>query len=116
MAAITIDRGQTYSATVTITEDGIAKNISGYTLFFTVKKNTNDLDGDDVGAQIAKTITGHVTPASGITMISLTTSDTTMNPGTYIYDIKLKDSTGSWVKYGNADKFIVRGVATNRLS
>jgi hypothetical protein len=114
---ITIDRGQTYSGTITITQDGAAKDITGYTIFFTVKKNTNDLDDtDDDKALISKNITSHTNAAGGISLLSLTTSDTSINPGTYFYDIKLKNSEGSWVKYSATDKFTVRGVTTNRLS
>jgi hypothetical protein len=111
MTALKINRKNTASYNLTITEDDVAKNINGYTVKFTVKKNTNDLDNDDVDAIIAKTVTA--TSSVGLVTISLTTSDTTVNPGSFMYDIKLKNSTGSWVKSIEADKFIINGVVTN---
>lgn len=113
MTELSVNRKNTQVYTLTITENSVAKDITGYTVKFTVKKNTNDLDNDDVRAIIAKTVTDHTSPLSGITTISLTTSDTTINPGTYMYDIKLRNSNGEWVKSSDADKFIVKGVVTN---
>ena len=111
MTALKINRKNTASYNLTITEDDVVKNINGYTVKFTVKKNTNDLDNDDVDAIIAKTVTA--TSSVGLVTISLTTSDTAVNPGSFMYDIKLKNSTGSWVKSIEADKFIINGVVTN---
>jgi hypothetical protein len=113
MTALSINRKNTKAYNLTITENDEVKDITGYTVKFTVKKNTNDLDNDDVGAIISKTVTTHTDPSQGLTLISLTTSDTNVNPSTYFYDIKLRDPTGAWVKSTNADKFIVNGVVTN---
>lgn len=111
MAVLAIKRKNTKSYNLTITEDSVAKNINGYTIKFTVKNNLNDLDDDDVGAIISKTI--EATSEVGLATISLTTSDTTLNPGAYMYDIKLKNPAGTWVKSIDADKFIVNGVVGN---
>lgn len=111
MTSLSVKRKNTKSYALTITENDVAKDISGYTIKFTVKKNTNDLDNDDVNAIIAKTITA--TSSVGLATISLTTSDTNINPGSYMYDIKLRNPTGTWVKSIEADKFIVNGVVTN---
>jgi len=113
MTSLSVNRKNTKSYNLTITENDIAKDITGYTVKFTVKKNTNDLDGDDVRALIAKEVTSHTNPTQGLTLISLTTSDTTLNPGAYIYDIKLRNGSGTWVKSTMPDKFIVNGVVTN---
>lgn len=111
MTEISVNRKNTKSYDLTITENDIPKDIEDYVIKFTVKKNTNDLDNDDVSAIIAKTITA--TSNVGLATISLTTSDTNINPGAYMYDIKLKNPAGTWVKSINADKFIVKGVVTN---
>ena len=111
MTALKVNRKNTKSYNLTIKENDVVKDISGYTIKFTVKKNTNDLDNDDVGAIISKTITA--TSSVGLATITLTTSDTNVNPGSYMYDIKLKNTTGSWVKSVDADKFSVSGVVTN---
>lgn len=116
MSEITINRGNTFSGTVTITNsDGTPKDITGYTLFFTVKKNSNSITTDDSDAMISKTVTSHTNPSGGISAIYLSPTDTSLNPGSYIYDIKLKDASGSWVQSSITDKFNIRGVASNRL-
>lgn len=111
MTALSVNRKNTKTYNLVITEDDEPKNINGYTVKFTVKKNTNDLDNDDTGALIAKSI--ETTSEIGVTTISLTTSDTNINPGTYMYDIKLRNPAGTWVKSISPDKFIVKGVVTN---
>jgi len=111
MSSLEVNRGNTKNYTLTITENGESKNIEGYTLRFTVKKNTNDLVTEDIGALISKTI--DTTSEVGIASISLTSEDTLLNPGVYFYDIKLRNPSGSWVKSTTPDKFVVGGVVTN---
>jgi hypothetical protein len=111
MTSLTVKRKNTESYNLTITENGVVKNINGYSVKLTVKNSTNDLDDDDVNAIISKSV--DATSSVGLVVISLTTSDTTINPGTYMYDIKLKNPAGTWVKSTDADKFIVKGVITN---
>jgi hypothetical protein len=69
-------------------------DITGYTLFFTVKdKNRYLTDASDSSAIISKNVTTHVDSSSGISQIVITSSDTTsITPKAYIYDIQLKDS------------------------
>jgi hypothetical protein len=111
MTALNVNRKNSKTYTLTIKENSVVKDIDGYTVKFTVKKNTNDLDDDDIGAIISKTIqaTSHV----GLVSIALTSSDTDITPCAYMYDIKLSNSTGSWVKSIDVDKFVVKGVITN---
>jgi hypothetical protein len=111
MTALSVNRKNTQTYNLTITEDTVAKNIDGYTVKFTVKRNSNDLDNDDNGAIISKTV--EATSEVGVVTVSLTSSDTNINPGTYYYDIKLKNPAGTWVKSSDVDKFIVNGVITN---
>jgi len=111
MTQLSVNRKNTKSYNLVITENDIPKDISDYVVKFTVKQNTNDLDNDDVEAIISKTV--NTTSDVGRTTISLTTSDTNLNPGTYMYDIKLRNSTSSWVKSTTPDKFVVKGVVTN---
>lgn len=113
MTALKCNRFNTKSYLLTITEgeDKTPKNINGYSVKLTVKKNTNDLDDDDVGALISKTV--DATSEVGLVTISLTSTDTSLNPGTYMYDIRLKNSSGSWRKSSDADKFIVNGIVGN---
>jgi hypothetical protein len=111
MTVLSVNRKNTQTYNLKITENSVAKNIDGYTVKFTVKKNTNDLDNDDIGAIISKTV--EATSEVGIATVTLTSTDTDINPGTYFYDIKLKNPAGTWVKSSNVDKFIVNGVITN---
>lgn len=49
-------------------------------MFFTVRSDNTMDDEDDDNAHISKAITSHTTPASGITTLSLTASDTDLSP------------------------------------
>jgi hypothetical protein len=111
MAELSVPRRNTKAYNITITENDEPKDINGLIIKLTVKKNTNDLDNDDVGALISKTV--EATSEVGLATISLTTSDTSINPGTYFYDIKIRNSDGSWAKSSPADKFIIKSVVTN---
>ena len=53
-------------------------DITGYTVFFTVKKNVNQTDDQAI---ISKTNTTHTNPTGGITIIQITTSDSDVTPG-----------------------------------
>jgi hypothetical protein len=64
-------------------------DITNWTIFFTMKEKITDADNL---AKISKTITVHVDPVNGYTEILLTTTDTTQNPGNYIYDIQVSYS------------------------
>jgi len=113
MVVRTVNRKNTkdYSLTITEGENETPKNINGYTIYFTVKNNINDLTDDDVKAIISKSVVA--TSEVGLCTISLTTSDTSINPGSYMYDIKIKNPAGTWVKSSTPDKFIINGVVKN---
>lgn len=70
---------------------GVAIDISGYTIFFTVKKECEiDIsDSIDATAIIKKKITSHSDPTHGITQIVLTSTDTNQNQGIYYWDLQL---------------------------
>lgn len=70
------------------TKDNTPCNITGWTIYMTVKQKMEDADDD---ALIKKDITNHSDPANGITVISLSTADTDLR-GDYPYDIKFKDN------------------------
>lgn len=81
----TVDEGRYLNSPITRTDsEGAVIDITGYTYFFTVKRNRND---SDANATILKTITSHTDPTNGITQITLLTSDTKGKaPGSYLYD------------------------------
>lgn len=66
-------------------------NITGWTIFFTMKEKITDPDS---AAKISKTITVHTDPTHGETAISLSSIDTTQTPGNYIYDVQIKTNSG----------------------
>ena len=74
-----------------VDEDDVAVDLTGGTLFFTVKDKISDTDAN---AKLQKTITTHTDPTAGESKISLSSSDTADLAGNYIYGIKLKLSSG----------------------
>lgn len=83
-------------------EDGVAINITGYTVYFTVKKKP-DADEDDSTAVLKKEVSSHTDPTNGITNIEIAGADTEdVEPRRYFYDLQLKDASDkiSSSKYG----------------
>jgi hypothetical protein len=78
---------KTYELIIKDTEYNRAKDITGWTVYFTCKENMADIDDN---AKIKKDITIHSDPTNGKTLIELTASDTNLI-GSYHYDIKYKD-------------------------
>ena len=72
--------------------DGVAIDISLWTIFFTVKESKDDLDADAV---IAKNVTTHSDPTHGISEIALVPADTEDLAGNYFYDIQIKKGDGT---------------------
>ncbi len=97
MREFRIIRGDDYSSTITFTDQsGEPINITGYTVFFTVKRK-GTLKGSDTDTQaiIAKTITVHSDPTEGQTTLTLTNTETTILPtGSFVADIQIKDDSG----------------------
>lgn len=83
-----IKRGDTWSRTIYFQDaDGSPIDISGWTVFFTVKAKTDDLDS---AAVIAKTITTFPNPISGEAEIVLSSTDTAQVIENYLFDIQIK--------------------------
>lgn len=91
---LSITRGDSATYNLTFTdEDDVAIDITGWTIFFTVKTAPDDVAAD-TGALISKTVTSHTTPASGITKIELSASDTAIALGRHYFDIQAKTDEG----------------------
>lgn len=91
-AALSVYRGDDRTYTLTFKDDdAVAIDITGCTVYFTVKEYDTDADSD---AKITKTVTSHTDAANGITQVSLSDSDTDLTVKNYFYDIQLKDSAG----------------------
>jgi hypothetical protein len=72
-------------------ENGNAIDITGWTIFLTVKAKADDPDSSAV---ISKTITVFSDPVAGIAEIELTPTDTNQAIGSYVYDIQVKTNVG----------------------
>jgi hypothetical protein len=67
-------------------------NITGWTIYFTLKKTVQDTDDH---ALISKTITTHSDPTHGITYVPITNTDSSQPVRGYVYDIKSVDASGA---------------------
>lgn len=71
---------------------GVDIDITGYTVFFTVKRKLTDTDA---AALLKVDVTTHISPATGRTVVSLVNTATDdIFEGTYYYDLQLKDPDG----------------------
>ena len=91
----TIIKRDSISFKLTVKDEcGAVIDITGYTIYFTVKSLANISSGDNT-ATIQKIVTSHTDPTHGITHIALTSSDTNVTAGEYYYDIQMKTDTGA---------------------
>ena len=91
---LTIIRGDSQSIDVVFEDDaGVKLNLTGKTVFFTVKEQS-DISANDDKALIKKTITVHSDPTNGKTTIVLAPTDTNLEPANYVYDLQVKDAGG----------------------
>ena len=100
-------------------KDGVAVDITGWTVFFTVKTEYAD---DDVGVEtvISKTVTSHTAPTDGLTELQLSTSDTDLDSSVrYLFDIQIKRPNAPSVDLVNTlvvGEFEVKQDVTRRTS
>jgi len=113
MSQLSLFRGDNKSYTLTFIDgDGAAIDITDWTIFFTVKKNKLAVDAD---ADISKDITSHTAPLTGLSAITLTASDTDLDPRVYWYDIQVKKDDGK-IATVMKGQFVVKGDITRRTS
>lgn len=72
------------------TEEGSTIDLTGCTIYFTVKTKKTDTD---LTALIAKTITVHTEATAGISAITLTAANTDLAIGTYYAGLEYLDSS-----------------------
>ncbi len=115
---ITVNRGTTYARTIQYKEDGVAANITGSTILFTVKAAESDLDSTDSTALVQKDVTVHTNPTAGISTITLNPSDTRdIEPGNYYYSIKIDKASDDVTVYElDEGRFVLDGDPTNRVA
>ena len=105
-------RGDTQTYTLYFCdEDGAREDITGWTVFFTVKTKSSDVDASAI---ISKTVTTHTDATNGETQISLTSTDLA-TVGRYIYDVQVKTDTGD-IKTVVEGNFTITQDVTTRTS
>lgn len=87
---VTVGDYQPYNFTFT-DDEGNPFDITGWTLYFTLKRSAQDSDDD---ALITKDITTHEAPLDGNTSFDLSSTETDVPPGIYVYDFQIKDADG----------------------
>lgn len=85
----------------TIKNNGVAVDITGWTIYFSVKRNRADTT-----KLIAKTITSFTDPTNGIMLVTIDKADTTTMSGDYFYDFKVDNTAGDRKIYSEG-KFVV---------
>lgn len=99
----------TYEFVITDSE-GNAIDISGSTIFFTVKEYLED---DYDKAVISKEITTHSDPTNGKTKMELSETETDLKPKEYYYDVVI-DDTASYKQTLTRDIFKIKFNTTNK--
>ena len=95
-------QGKSFSRSIAYTMNGVAMDITNFTIYFTVK---SDIEKSDSEAVIDKTLT-KTNAAGGIALLSLSEADTTLTIGTTYYcDIQA-------VPTGSGDTIVTTGIIT----
>lgn len=117
MGKMKIRRGDTTNIAVNITANGTAIDLTGSTVFFTVRSDYADSssESDDSDALISQDTTSHTDAPNGSTVIELSPTQTNIEDGEYVYDIQVKASDGTVTTYDIGD-FIVLPHVTVRTS
>jgi hypothetical protein len=114
---ITIQRGVPIDITLSITDDTTTPvsilNLTGKTVFISVKDLSDNADNDN-GAFITDKITVHSAPLLGQTEWSLTATDTLIPIGRYKADIRVYTAAGVYI---NTDIFNIEvvDIVTKRI-
>lgn len=111
MNDIEIYQGDDVSFEVNITENKVPVDITGWKLYFTVKKHYSDTDDDAI---FQKDVTDHTSPLQGQTHITLTneeTSDAAL--GNYYFDVQVRDENNKFQTIING-RFRVQPQVTRR--
>lgn len=112
---ISIFRGTTYTVTYHHTDDtGAAVDLTGSTIYFTVKSDQFDTDATDTTALIKKTVVSHTDATHGLSAFTLDDSDTYVEPGKYYYSLIVEDGNGHAAPPSLYGRFEIEGHATNR--
>lgn len=117
MATITIIRWDDEQFETTFKDEAwVVIDLTGFTIFFTVKSQDDMLDGDSE-AKISKTITEFTEDddeTNWVVNILLTHTDTNIPPWDYYWDLQIKSPT--WlISSVQRGKFVVEDDTTRRI-
>ena len=119
MTDLSMYRGDNKTWTLTFKDgNGTAIDITGYTIFFTVKNQNAYVDStsDTTDGLVQKTIVNHTSPSTGVSVLNIVPADTSsLSPTTYKYDMQLKDDSGSILTFIEGN-FEVLADVTRRTS
>lgn len=95
--------------------DGVTPlDLTSAKVYFTV--NSSNAPVDDTGIAFQKTTTLHTAPTLGQTSITVLPTDTTsLTPGTYYYDVQVKDAAGNITSL-KQDTFVIKADITRSTS
>lgn len=115
---ITVQRGTTHSIGITYKENGVAADITGSTILFTVKSVEYDSDASDSTNLIKKNVTAHSDPTNGVSSVVILPADTrSLAPGNYYYSVKIdKNSDDTLVYELDEGRFVLDADPTNRIA
>jgi len=107
--AIDVYRGLSFTARLTVTQDDLPYDLTGATLYFTVKCDVKSLQNALQKTSLpAGGIVIAADPRDGYADIALTTADTqALDPGKYVFDIVLVTVSG--------ERFLITGPSTMRV-
>lgn len=84
--------GDTFSKTIEFTyDDDSPVDITGWTIYVTVKDELSDTDADAV---LSDDITTHDSPTNGQTSFSFSSADTESLSDVYFFEVKYDDGSG----------------------
>jgi len=107
-----IYRGNTDTRTVTVVSNGAAFDMTGYSMKFVVKKSFSNPDAD---ALINKDVVFSA-PATGIGVLSLIQTDTSIDPGNYVCELKLYDAAKTLIRtLGDPGLFLIKDVVLQEV-
>jgi len=89
--AIQVKRANARNLNITVTRDGVAENITGWTITMACKKKQGNSNAE---AEFTKTAT-ILSAVGGTARISLTSSNTNLPANVYFCDVKAVDGSGN---------------------
>lgn len=114
MNTLKLIRGDDATFAITFKDqDGEVINLTGYKVFFTVKKASDLALGDDTKALISKSLTNIPSPTLGKVAIVLTHSETSLPIGTYVWDLQLKSASNIITSTQKGELEVVQDVSKN---